>query len=779
MLFAGWELTLGQVKPVPTSPKLLTVRPSAVSTSSNTAARKFIHVANSSNTRGNTTVINSSSTNNNPSAILMVEQLYGKYNVSDIAVSYTGGKWRIVNQSNRSIPEGAKFNVLVLNPSAARNFAFTHTTTTQNTKGHITYLDHSLTNKLPKKVLIVTKRLGKTDVSPVGVWYTNGKWAIYNENRSPMPIGTRFNVVAVNPGTANLGLSKTQGSAFSATVTDATKKKFSTKHVSYLNNGFTNNQASAMVFATPVWKGKYNIHATGVWYDRPNWTVFNENRREIPSGVNFNYIALKPSSSNNSVIIKEGSIVTRPTYTIKPGSWQVITTPNRGDKDSDNSSSTSKEPEGPNLSLGKQLSSMLGDPSLLPFIDKLNLYSEVYEDKNPNSNVYYYLPGTYALDWNKENGIFALSFYYMAAEQGSRGDVIVTAEFSPKLNNDDIKLAEELLQKKTNKPIKLVPMPLRNTPKTDLETSLGLFDVTEVSVNIPSDILKPIVVNWKMSKKVDDLLGFLLSRNQVSANINFEPFGDDEKKVDVPLKMKINDSQTYGSLEFDKASKMLNGFQNPLDFPIVLESVGIIRNKNGAKVVESLSLNGYQVDPKAFFSGFSSEERNQILNGDLIEELWLNYSIQSDCEECGKSIKEKILGGTSSALLKEIQVEVLTPLEASKAQMIKLLVKSKQADPKGESEKELPIITITQDFKSFISGELFVEEGKDLDYQYKLVLIMPDAKVYESEWTDSNQQFLVLGESTISELFPELMGGDEEMEELKPEGEENPDEGND
>jgi len=757
-----------QVRTVSTRGGNVTAKPVAVQASFSKAAQKFIHVATPSNIQGHITTINSTATNDNPKAMVFVEQLYGIYNTQEVGVWYSGGKWKIFNQNRKPMPKGAKFNVLVLDPSAASRYAFTHQSTAANTQGHVTYLNHKLTNGKASKVLILSKKYGKYLTSPVGVWYTKGKWAIYNEDRSKMPVGTYFHILALEPGEVNTGISKHQGRAFQTRVSDVSKKKFRSGHVHYINDGFTNKQQAALVFSTPVWKGKYNVHPTGVWYSKPNWTVFNQNRQALPTGAAFNVLAIRPQNSNSNVVIADPQI--KPVYNIKPESWKVIAVPSRNPSSS-TGNSNSTEPEGPNLSLGKEISTLLGDPDLLPFIEKLNIFREIYEDKNPRAHAFYYLPATYALDWDREADVFALFFYYLSAGANGRGDVIVTAEFSPKLNPKDIQLAEVLLQKKLGKPVKLIPMPLRNTPNMDLKSSLSLFDVdpSSVSTNIPSDILKPIVVSWKMGKRVDDLLGFLLSRNQVAASMLFEPFGDDEKRIEVPVKMKINDSQTYGKLEFDNASRMLNGFQNPLDYPILLESLGLIRNKNGKKFVETVILNSYEVQPKSYFSDFSTQEKSQILEGDVIEEIWLNYSLNSECEDCGQAIKEKILGGTSSNLVKEIQVEILTPLSFSGAQSIKLMIKSTQADPKGETEEELPIISITEDFQTLKSGELFVPEDSQMSYEYQLILIMPDGQVAYSGWQSANEQFLVLGESSIKELFSDFIQEEVQMDDLESE----------
>lgn len=80
----------------------------------------FVQTANSENTDGYRTIIDHPKLNNDPDAIILVTQNSnpeggeGIYNAHPIGTSYNGSRWTIFNQDLEEMPEGASFNVGIL-----------------------------------------------------------------------------------------------------------------------------------------------------------------------------------------------------------------------------------------------------------------------------------------------------------------------------------------------------------------------------------------------------------------------------------------------------------------------------------------------------------------------------------------------------------------------------------------------------------------------------------------------------------------------------------------
>ncbi len=89
---------------------------------------------------------------------------------------------------------------------AAFDAAFIHRATPENISENSTYLDNPLTNDNPDVILYVTQNwnpegssTGTYNDHSIGVWYNTDrqKWAIFNQDREPMPDGAAFNVVVL------------------------------------------------------------------------------------------------------------------------------------------------------------------------------------------------------------------------------------------------------------------------------------------------------------------------------------------------------------------------------------------------------------------------------------------------------------------------------------------------------------------------------------------------------------------------------------------------------
>ncbi|MGB6151033.1 MAG: hypothetical protein WBG48_03495 [Pricia sp.] len=57
-----------------------------------------------------------------------------------------------------------------------------HIAIPDNTRGHITTIDNLQTNNKSDAILIVTQNYGAYNNNEIGVWYSGGKWKIFNQN---------------------------------------------------------------------------------------------------------------------------------------------------------------------------------------------------------------------------------------------------------------------------------------------------------------------------------------------------------------------------------------------------------------------------------------------------------------------------------------------------------------------------------------------------------------------------------------------------------------------
>ncbi len=255
----------------------------------------FVHKATSANSSGNVTDIDHPLSNNDPNAIVFVTPNWnpggggGTYNNHNIGVYYAGSpinKWSIFNQDMVTMPNNAAFNVLIPHPDAS---VFVHKATTANISGHTTPIDYPLTNNKPNAIILVTPNWNPGGVGgtynnhPIGVYYSGGRWRIFNQDLVAMPANAAFNVIVPRPG---------PGEAVFVHQASATN---TIGHVTFIDHPLTNGNPTALVLVTPNWNpggsgGTYNNHPIGVYYETSNgkWAIFNQDFGSMLNGAAFN-----------------------------------------------------------------------------------------------------------------------------------------------------------------------------------------------------------------------------------------------------------------------------------------------------------------------------------------------------------------------------------------------------------------------------------------------------------------------------------------------------------
>jgi hypothetical protein len=256
---------------------------------------QFIQVTTAANMSGADTVIDNPLTNGHPDAIILVTPTFnpgnvgGMYDDHPIGVLYNGSKWVIFNQDITLMAVGVAFNVII--PTAGAN-AFVHKATAGTIHGNRTDIDNPETNGSPNANVFVTPSYnpggigGTYEMHPIGVYYTGGKWTIFNQDASAMPVNAAFNVF-VPPAGAGVFLQRaTAGNS----IHDFTQ----------IDNPLTNGNPNTLVFVTPNYNpggvgGKYENHLIGVFYTSGAWTIFNQDLAAVPANAAFNVLLLVPN----------------------------------------------------------------------------------------------------------------------------------------------------------------------------------------------------------------------------------------------------------------------------------------------------------------------------------------------------------------------------------------------------------------------------------------------------------------------------------------------------
>ncbi|MFN0175084.1 MAG: M12 family metallopeptidase [Saprospiraceae bacterium] len=185
--------------------------------------------------------------------------------------------------------------------------AFIHTVSSSNRSGHITTLDHPMLNNKPNAIVLVTQRSTSIQNNhEIGVWYSGGRWKIFNQDRAALTNGAKFNVLVASNGAGIEG-----ASAFTHTHTVTSKIAEPNRGYTKLDNSSVNKNDKAKLFVTQCYTGTYNANTFNIWFDSPadgfkayadnSWFVYNSQNQEMPINASFHVLALGGKSTNASI----------------------------------------------------------------------------------------------------------------------------------------------------------------------------------------------------------------------------------------------------------------------------------------------------------------------------------------------------------------------------------------------------------------------------------------------------------------------------------------------
>ena len=174
-----------------------------------------------------------------------------------------------------------------------------HRATPENSAGDYTYLSEPSINGNPEATVFVApaEETSGSYAHNVGVWYEPGeqKWAIFNQDRAPVPEGASFEVVVPPVNQSFVHRSSPENASAGGT---------------FLDHPLLNGRPDAGPAVTQNWnpgggEGVYNDHPVGVRYDagRGRWEVFNRDGSALPEGVAFNVTVAQAARTTETNVV--------------------------------------------------------------------------------------------------------------------------------------------------------------------------------------------------------------------------------------------------------------------------------------------------------------------------------------------------------------------------------------------------------------------------------------------------------------------------------------------
>lgn len=426
----------------------------------------------------------------------------------------------------------------------------------------------------------------------------------------------------------------------------------------------------------------------------------------------------------------------------------------------------SKERLGPDNNRTYDVYSQINSDFDFKEVKVLSINRTIFGDENRPSGYYYYYPTEYNLAWTANTGEYDISINYGIADGSSMGRTTVTAILKPNFSRKDWRIAKDLLRRNlSNKEeskhgiTDLIPIPMAQPPEVDFD-NLGQFGVDQnhISIRVPSDLSDPIYLSFT-TDRIDELMSMFFNDVGLYGDVIIYPSGKNmPSSIRIPFNLKLDSPKTFGKFELAGSNWRTSGWQNATDYPVILTHLHVMKRERGGNIgIYTWETGGVEIPEKAKASFTNAASLpSWIDNSSSVERIWLEYTVKS-CRSCDFRVKDEIIGGVNRTRVANIEFTVLTPLDFSGGHMMKIKIRSFQADPSGKSKVDLPTLTVTRDGETVSGGRLYVPDGQNPEFEYFIQIYKEDGTVFKSDsWKKSNELEVVLGTKQIKSLISSL-----------------------
>ena len=393
-----------------------------------------------------------------------------------------------------------------------------------------------------------------------------------------------------------------------------------------------------------------------------------------------------------------------------------------------------------------------------------NISFDVYPDLNENSGYYYYTPASYSLLWDKDDSFQFRILYGSASGDAENGNVNLKLTVSPSIYSSEKEMMRELVENYTQRNnlyfSKLWPLPLEGQSTVEISTLQDYVENPGYETDI-TDLSDPIKIAYKVLDQQVDLMVVSLKERGNGGNIVIDPKGETFPPISIPVTIDFDDERTLGRIVLHRSSWRNEAIKNDKPFPIRLEYIHALflkKEENGVikPFIYSWSLGGQKVPVLANVRFNDAIIPKMVDNEALCKWMWVEYSVPA-CDQCMTDVMNNLTSGTVSSKQQKIEIVSYKILEATKAYVLEVTVRSILADPKSNSVIELPPVKIKTDGESYFAGPIYIPQGKNLEYEYKIKMVT-DEEILNSDWIRSSEPVLYLIKENVKAAlgkFPE------------------------
>lgn len=423
---------------------------------------------------------------------------------------------------------------------------------------------------------------------------------------------------------------------------------------------------------------------------------------------------------------------------------------------------TDKRGQGPNLDRPISLTSIASSQSVdLEPNDVLNIFESVYPDKNPNSGVWYFAPSRYGLDWDANQGYGMRMMYNATTTEGQIGEVLMAARLTAGVDSAEIQLAQALLVAAGHTVSTLRALPLARPPEVSLSGGLKtLFNIPpdKISSNPTSEVLGEIDIAWVTDTVTKENIELALTEEVgINGKLLLTPVGSAAASLEIPIKINIADSDTFGRFRWVRSQN----WRNPTPYPLRLKYLHALMLKDNKPIIYSWGLGNVEIIPMAQVQWDARHIPSWIEKE--AKRVWIDYAVKPGCDACDKQVMATITSGVSNITASQIIFETITPLADAGAYKLLVAVRSSYLNPRSHKLQVLPELPLSKDEQEYRSGVLYLGErsanAADPIFEYQLSVVMRDGVLHPgTQWMPSQNLRVLLGSAQIKSSLGFLPG---------------------
>ncbi len=385
--------------------------------------------------------------------------------------------------------------------------------------------------------------------------------------------------------------------------------------------------------------------------------------------------------------------------------------------------------------------------------------STVYQDANPASGIWYYLPARFVVSWDPDNG-HAVRITYGTAT-GDEQPVYLSARLTAGIDSSEVELVRNLLRAQLQASgvpfTELRPLPFQDAPKASFKGELGQFDVPPeaVSVTSISDVAGEIELSLATDPVTTAVLQTTLTEGLgLPGNLSFVAAGPEPFTRTVPVTLRAPDVRSYRALAWKRGAPI----RNRTPFPLLVRNLHFLTiGPDGTPTVYSYAFSGTVVPPRA---QLRVEDAAVVpwLDGAL--KAWIEYAVK-EAEPAGLSAVRDEIGIAAAQATSQATFETLTPFTAGGLARIVLDVRSSYFDPRDRDPK-VRTVQFSKDGERASVGPLFLGDRSPDDlarpgdplFSWRLSVVKADGTVAgPGPWTDGARLELFLGDAQLQQVL--------------------------